>query len=318
MYPQNFTKSTQWLDEARGWKSTQGGFSAVAQVTTDANQMGGFFVRKLAGAATVGVQLHKMWPLLVTTSGVVSYSNRHYRTFLWLGLCVDVAVLAFLYSSRRVLQAHGAWELPQWACGVLVVEALVWLYYAATYNNNNTASTTNSAVALHGKTPNSLPSNIVARTVVLVGAWPVAMCLRDVFAPGRILSLTLRDDVYLEWTNAFYHSPPMGTLEWDDHAADAHLYAGDKFISQLCAVQLLCVFLYTLVGSCGGVRYGADGSGPRVAAGLYWQAATLAHVCIFLVLRVFASAAVSASWNVQWHIMAWGYETFVVGLFAFF
>lgn len=290
----------------------------MAPVSTDANDMGGFFMRKLAGAAGVGLQLCKMWPMVrsATASDTrLSFAKGHYRGFVWVGAVVDASVFVFLSCYRGILIENGAWDLPRVACVILLLETLLWTYYGLTGPRRAVPSF--AAVLPQGKTPGSLPSNIVARTVVVVSSFLVLTSVRDLIAPGCILSVWLRDDVYLEWTNAFFHSPPPGSQEWEDYSTQSSNFIGDKYIAQLAAVFLLGISLYKFVGSCGGVRWGSDGSGLAVSSILFWQGPALASLCVFCVLRVFANAAASASWNLQWHLMAWGYETFIVGLYGF-
>lgn len=59
-----FTGSTKWYKNNIGWKSTAGGFSAVEKITTDDNDIGGFFVRKMVGAVALGYHMQNLIPLL--------------------------------------------------------------------------------------------------------------------------------------------------------------------------------------------------------------------------------------------------------------
>ena len=66
---QEYTKSTKWFDDSKGWKSKQGGLSTILAVTTDANDMGGLFVRKLAGVAGMAYHITKILPIVFHSSG---------------------------------------------------------------------------------------------------------------------------------------------------------------------------------------------------------------------------------------------------------
>ena len=95
-----------------------------------------------------------------------------------------------------------------------------------------------------GKTPQSYVSNIVTRTVVIISSLMTILSLRDLFFPGMILEYIIpRDDIYLEWTNALYHSPPNDTPESIQYGLLSSLYIGDKFVSQLCALHILLLCL---------------------------------------------------------------------------
>ncbi|KAL7473296.1 hypothetical protein ACHAXS_013748, partial [Conticribra weissflogii] len=59
-----YTKSTQWFDDSRGWKSKQGGLSTILTITTDENNMGGLFIRKIAGVAALAYHTSKLWPIV--------------------------------------------------------------------------------------------------------------------------------------------------------------------------------------------------------------------------------------------------------------
>ena len=66
-----------------GWKSTQGGFSAIQHISTDLNNMGGFFVRKVAGGAGCVVQLHKIIPLVFLHEPNAQWLLGHYQHILY-------------------------------------------------------------------------------------------------------------------------------------------------------------------------------------------------------------------------------------------
>jgi hypothetical protein len=297
--------------DTKGWKDTQGGFSAVSQVTTDANNMGGFFVRKLAGAAAVGVHGTKLWPLLVHGTGM-EWQRGHFVPLLMTGALANLLLMAFYLLKWDDLRDAQATELPTIMLGVLALETMVLLYYAAT-----TRIVKGAAVALtQGKTEKSLPSNIATRTVLLVTTAVSIMAARDLFFPGTILPFWPRDDIYLEWTNALLHSPPPGSPEAQESGMEALLLVGDKFMGQLLALHLLLVCMFKYVASLG-LRLQADGRG-RYQAKLLWQGAALTNVLIVFALRLFTPAAMSASLDLRWHLMALAYETFILVMYGFF
>ena len=313
---QLYTKSTDWYDDGAGWKSTQGGFSAVSTVSTDENNMGGFFVRKAAGAAAMGFHLLKLWPFLYHTNGTV-WPLAHYTPLLWMGVLGNICLTAFTASAVPEWQYEQNDNLVHFAyllMAVLTTETIVLAYFAVTCKTVKH----NTAFALQdGKTPKSLPSNIVSRTVLLVSGAMAVLAARDLFAPGTILEFWPRDDVYLEWTNALRHSPPVGSPEYAAYGLDAPLYAGDKFMGQWLAVHLLVLSFVKIISACM-IRIGADGQRGVLQAKLIWQGAALANLAMMFVVRVFSSAALSASLDLRYHLMAIGYETFILGLYGFF
>jgi hypothetical protein len=225
----------------------QGGFSAIQQVTTDQNNMGGFFVRKLAGGAACAVQLHKILPLLYQETGA-QWTAGHFRPWLLAAMTGNVAFVAFILSYADDLTSAGAHQIPLAMAAVLAVETVVMLVYL--FNNLQSANRKPlPAVAMpDGKTPKSFVSNIVSRTTLIVTSLMTLIAARDLFFPGFILDFIPRDDIYLEWTNALLHSPPEGSPESVDQGLEAPLYIGDKFVSQLAAVNVLILCLYKFVG----------------------------------------------------------------------
>ena len=280
--------------------------------------MGGFFVRKCAGAAALGWALIKLWPLLVHTQGV-EWQLGHYRPLLWTGAVGNWTIAAFLLSYLPEWQAEsqpGEWNMTHWAfinLSVLLAESFALVYYAITCPSRK-----GPAHAMpEGKTPRSLPSNIVTRTSVLISGAMIILSARDLFFPGMIMEFWPRDDVYLEWTNALRHSPPPGSPEWHESGLDAPLFVGDKFISQYMAVYLLVVSIAKMVAALV-IRLGPDGRRGLYQAKMFWQGACLANCVLMFVLRVFTPAASSASWDLRYPLMAVGHETFMLGLYGFF
>lgn len=297
-----------------------GGFSAVSAVSTDANNMGGFFVRKGAGAFALGWQLIKLWPLLVHVPGSI-WQNGHYLPHLWTSVLGNLAISAFLSSylpqwyAERVPHQTSMVEWAFMMLSVLTLETIALIYFAIICPNVKSGGI--SRAFAEGKSPRSTPSNIVTRTVILVTGAMTVIAFRDLFMTGSIMEFWPRDDVYLEWTNALRHSPPQGSPEWHDGALNAPLYIGDKFISQYMAVHMLVVSLAKLVSALF-IRLGADGQRGQYQAKLLWQGTCIANAIFMVVIRLFTPAAASASWDLRYALMAVGYETFILGLYGYF
>lgn len=304
--PQTFTKSKDWFDTSKGWKSTQGGFSAIQQITTDKNNMGGFFVRKMAGAAAVAIHLQKMLPLLFHPLGA-QWVGGHFRPLLWTALVGNVSIVSFYALYMSDLAAAGAASLPKGFMALLTMETLAIMVYLFTSRKTQRGPAT---AMKEGKTPSSPVSRIVARTVLLVSSAMVLIAGRDLFFPGFIFEFFPRDDIYLEWTNSFIHSPPEGSPEAADQGLEAPLYIGDKFMSQYLALHLLLLCLYKYVSSF--IRLNADGSG-EIRAKMIWKGQAIGDALLLFVMRLFTSAAVTASLNLRWHVMCLAYETFILG-----
>lgn len=315
-----YTQSTDWYDDSAGWKSTQGGFSAIASVSTDANNMGGFFVRKAAGAVTLGWHLVKVWPLLYQTTAA-SWRQGHYTPWLWLSAFGNVSLAVFYgwfgfeWHQQQSEESHDLVRFALVHVTVLLLEAVVFLYFARTCRQAKPAAA--AAAFQDGQTPSSLPSKIVTRTVMLVSGAMAVMAARDLWATGSILEFWPRDDVYLEWTNALRHSPPVGSPEYAAHGWETPLYAGEKFIAQVFAVHWWVLCVVKLVAACA-IRVGADGHRGTIQTKLIWQGTALANVALLAVVRAFTPAAATASLDLRYHLMALGYETFILGLYGFF
>ncbi|EJK70132.1 hypothetical protein THAOC_08533, partial [Thalassiosira oceanica] len=56
---QQYTKSTDWFDDTKGWRSKQGGLSTISARDDRREQHGGLFVRKLSGGRGTGVPHHE-------------------------------------------------------------------------------------------------------------------------------------------------------------------------------------------------------------------------------------------------------------------
>jgi len=308
-----FTDSTSFYDDALGWKSTQGGLSAVMSVTTDANNMGGLFVRKMGGAAAAIVHLQKLLPLLFHPEGA-QWMAGHFHPLYWMAIVGNMAIAAFYACYMEDLVASKADELPKFIMGILGLECLVLFYNLLTGRRNRKRM---PAVAMpEGKTPESLTSRIVTRTVVCVSSMTVLIMLRDLLAPGFIFEYVPRDDIYLEWTGSFLHSPPDGSVESDEQGMEVALFVGDKFVSQFMALHMLILCAYKFLTAFG-IKYGSDGGG-QAKCKMIWKAQCIGNMSILFLLRLFSGAALSASLDLRWHLMMVGYEGFILGLYTWF
>ena len=307
----SFTKSKDWFDDSKGWKSTQGGFSAVQQISTDENNMGGFFVRKLAGAASLGVQLQKLVPFVFHPSAA-DWSKGHFKPLLGIAILANIAIILFYSVYLPDLLSAGAEMVAYGSIGLLSFESLFFSIYLLQRSQGKTI-----AIAMpEGKTPSSIPSRIVARTVLIISSFVSLVAARDLFFPGRVIEMIPRDDIYLEWTNAFLHSPPEGSPEAAEYGMESPLFVGDKFVSQWMALNLLLLCMYKLSTALF-IRFGNDGSG-MVKCKMIWVTQALANGTIVFIFRIFTPAAGTASLHFQWHLMALSYETFILFLYAYF
>jgi hypothetical protein len=293
--------------DAKGWKSTQGGFSAIQQYTTDKNNMGGFFVRKLAGAAAATVQAQKILPLLIHPTGA-QWVMGHFKPLLFTAVIGNMVLGAFYATYLEDLVAAGAGTMTYGILAVLAVETVVIMAYLLKAPRDKRGT----AIAMpEGKTPAAFTNRIVTRTLMMVSSVIATLAARDLFFPGFIFAFFPRDDIFLEWTNAFLHSPPEGSEEEVDQGLSAPLYVGDKFVSQLMAVNILVLCLYKFV-SAFMIRFGSDGSGA-IKCRMIWQVQFLGDAFITFIFRLFTPAAGSASLDFRWHLMCLAYETFILG-----
>mmetsp|Transcript_7806 Transcript_7806/g.8953 ORF Transcript_7806/g.8953 Transcript_7806/m.8953 type:complete len:391 (+) Transcript_7806:162-1334(+) len=306
-----FTKSLQWFDDSNGWRSTHGGLSTIKPVTTDENNMGGLFVRKLLGASAMGVHMHKLLPLLFYQTGS-QWTSGHFRPLLITAVIANIALATLYGFYLEDFISANADGLPKIFLALLFVETVIITYYILRMRINKRRP----AVAMpDGKTPSSVVSRILGRTVFTITGITVLVAGRDLFFPGFILKYFPRDDIYLEWTGVFLHSPPEGSEEAAKQGIDAVFYIGDKFMSQMLALNLLILALYKFV-SCFAIKYGSDGSGLQKTK-LIWTSSAIAEMLVFFIFRLFAQTARSASWDMRWHLMCLGYEALLLGLFAF-
>jgi hypothetical protein len=307
---QTFTNAQPFFNNAKGWKSQQGGLSSISQVTTDGNNMGGLFLRKVGGAASMAVQLQKLVPLLFHPLSS-QWRRGHFKPLFATAVLGNLALIAFygIYITEE-LAAMGADGLPKLFVGVLLFETVVMLGYLTT-----SSYTKGPAVALQdGKTPNSIVSRIVARTNFLVTGLIFVIAGRDLFLPGTILHFIPRDDIYLEWTGAFLHSPPEGSLEAEANGVDREFFVGEKYLSQFLALNMLIGCLYKFVGAFV-IRYRNDGGG-LIQTKMIWKSQAIGNAAILYLFRLFSPAAITASLDFRWHLMLLAYETLILGLYA--
>ncbi|KAL9189886.1 hypothetical protein ACHAXT_009561 [Thalassiosira profunda] len=340
--PQQYTKSTQWFDDSKGWKSKQGGLSTILAVTTDANDMGGLYVRKMAGVAGMAYHAAKLLPIVFQNTPQydamakngrwtgASWSAGHYDPLLALGMIGDVCVTLFYLARVDDLKNAGATGVVMALILASFVEALVLgLYLLNRRMKSKPAKVTKRTSAAGGgydpaEDPNSLPSRIVARTVLIVSSLMALVSLRDLLLPGTILSFIPRDDIYLEWTGAFLHSPPPDTVEADEQGLEAPLFAGDKFVSQLLGLYLSLCCLFKFMSAWGwskgnrsmGTVQSVDRSGV-VSSKMMWKAHALGDAMMLGMLRLFTPAAKTASLDLRWHLMLVAYEAFILFLYGF-
>eukprot|EP00536_Pseudo-nitzschia_multiseries_P012757 jgi/Psemu1/244827/estExt_Genewise1.C_5050009 len=306
-----YTNSIAFFNNDKGWKSQQGGLSSISQVTTDANNMGGLFVRKVGGAACLAVQLQKLIPLLFHPANA-QWKRGHFLPLYATALVSNLLLAAFyVYYIAEELAAVGADKLPSLFVAVLVFESIVILGYLLT-----SRYTKGPAVALHdGKTPTSVVSRIVTRTNFLVSGMIVIIAGRDLLFPGKILEFIPRDDIYLEWTGALLHSPPEGSPEAEAHGMERDFFVAEKFLSQFLALNMLIQCLYKFVASFI-IRYRNDGGG-YIQAKMIWKSQAVGNALVLYLFRLFSGAASSASLDLRWHLMMLAYETLVLGLYGF-
>jgi len=308
-----FTGSTKWYENNIGWKSTAGGFSAVEKITTDENNMGGFFVRKMAGAAALGYHMQKIIPLLFQRADT-HWGRGHFQPMLLTSVLGNLAIAYFYVSHFEDFKSSGANDMGVRIVSILIVEAVVIMaFIIASLLRSRPTLKAKSFPA--GKGPKSIVSKIITRTFCLVTGVITFIAVRDFFFPGQELPFPPYDDIYLEWTGAFIHSPPPNTVEEAEHGLEAPLHIGDKFMSRLMALFFLVNSFQKFV-SAFLIRVGKDNSGEKKCK-VFWQCQAVTDGLLLFTMRVFASAALSASLDFRWHAMCLGYETFLLGLVAF-
>jgi hypothetical protein len=385
------TKSQKWYhddDTSKAyWKSSRGGLGAIRPYTSDDNDMGGLFVRKMAGVAALGYHTSKLWPIVFQSAPVPSFVADggkgimkmkgaswyigHYDPILTLGILGNSCIAAFYMVRLDELRNAGAEPLVAILVMASLIEALVFGAYLmsrrmssrkkktkkivdkppqskqqqqqqskrqaqkkkGSKDKDASSSTSTSLPATTTEynpqeDPNSIPSRIALRTVLIVSSTISLISIRDLFFPCTILSFIPRDDIYLEWTGAFFHSPPPDTVEADEYGLESPLYAGDKFMSQLLGMYLVlgCVWKFASVcaWSKGDRSMESSTSPPNVdrhgvvSSKLIWRAQAFGNLLLLFMLRMFAPAAKSASLDLRWHLMTVAYEMIILGLYGFF
>uniref|UniRef100_A0A6U3QH34 Uncharacterized protein n=1 Tax=Ditylum brightwellii TaxID=49249 RepID=A0A6U3QH34_9STRA len=308
-----FTKSTSFFDDRNGFKSSAGGLSTIKTATTDENNMGGLFVRKVGGAAAIAVHSQKLIPLLFQP-GDAYWKMGHFNPMLYTAILGNMAIATFYIFYLDDLKAAGAGKLSMTIVTLLMFEAAVMLSYVLTAKQKVFVPAKSSSIG--SKSPSSVTNRIVSRTVAIVSSAIGIIACRDLFFPGQILSPIPRDDIYLEWTGAFFHSPPADEPESEEYELEAPLFIGDKFVSQYLGLNMLimCLFKFT---SAFMIKYGRDRSGPTKCK-IIWRAQALGQGLVLFLFRLFTPAAKSASLDLRWHLMMLAYEAFILGLYGYF
>lgn len=309
-----YTGSMKWYDDSRGWKSSMGGLSAVRGVSTDDNDMGGFFVRKMTGAVGLAYALQKLLPLLVQDSKS-DWKRGHYTPLL-LSCAVGNGFLAGYYISHwNDLKGSGAEQMALAIVVALLVEFVVFMGYCLRVTLQKPPPAMAKSYPA-GKGPTSIVHRIVARTIAIVTGCALLIAGRDFFFTGHVLPFPPGDEMYLEWTGTFFHSPPPGSEEAMEYGMEAPLHSGDKFLARLMALYFLVIGAQKVFSSFG-VRLGKDRSGEIVCK-TFWKSQTFGNVILLFTLRLFAEPSTSASVDLRWHLMCIGYETFILGLYAYY
>lgn len=380
------TKSQKWYhddDSSKAyWKSSRGGLASIRPYTSDDNDMGGLFVRKVGGVAALGYHSTKLWSIVFQSAPVpsfvdgkmkmkgASWSIGHYDPILTLGILGNICIALFYMMRLEELRTAGTEQLVAILVMASLVEALVFGAYLISRRmrmkktnrvgkqvvkqqqqqqqhkslqkqqkhksqkrkgskDKGASSVPPPAVEEYNsqEDPNSIPSRIALRTVLIVSSAISLISIRDLFFPGSILAFIPRDDIYLEWTGAFFHSPPPDTVESDEYGLESPLYAGDKFASQLMGLYLVlgCFLKFASVFGWSKGNRDMESSSPdnvdrhgMVSSKMIWKAQSIGDMLLLFMLRLFAPAAKSASLDLRWHLMTVAYEMIILGLYGFF
>lgn len=283
----------------------------MQSVTTDANKMGDLFVRKLAGVAALGFYTQKLYPFVFHPNNT-EWGKGHFFPLLKSSIVANLLVIAFFSFYFEDLKGANASRMSSCIVFALSFESIIMLYYILLATNVSKIKGIEKEVYLK-KGKNEITSRIVMRTVVIVSGVVTMIAGRDLFIPGHILSIIPRDDIYLEWTGAFIHSPPLGSLEEEEYALESALHIGDKFSSQLAALYILILCLYKFTSAVF-IRYGVEGKG-EIQCKMIWRVQSVTGFLIVAIFRLFTSAALSASLDLRWHLMCLAYEAFILGKF---
>jgi len=311
----HFTKSKRWFESSRGWKSQAGGLSSIKSYTTDDNDMGGLFIRKWCGAAALIVHSQKLIPVLFHPTGA-NWRAGHFNPVLLIAVLGNLCVASFYYSYMPELASAGTDGLSLVIIAVSTFEACVMFLYFLSARRLSLKQRGPFSALPPGKTPTSITNRIIMRTVSIVSTAMVLIAGRDLFFPGFIFKFIPRDDIYLEWTGAFIHSPPVGSPEIDDNAMLSPLHVGDKFVSQLAALYLLLSCGYKFATAYF-IRWGQNNSG-EIKCRIIWKVQWMGDGLLVFVLRLFAAACKSASLDIRWHLMCIAYEGLILALYSIF
>ena len=275
--------------------------------------MGDLFVRKLGGAANLGIQTQKLIPLLSHSSDTL-WGKGHYIPLLLSSVVGNIALIGFYLFYFQDFTDANVISFPRTVILIMTIESVVMLYYVY---GGNYVRVKSSIISKNGKnkqkSPNAITNRIVMRTVSLVSGIVTLIAGRDLFFPGQILPIP-HDDIYLEWTGALIHSPPTGSPEESEYSMEAPLHIGDKFSSQLTALYMLVLCMYKFTTALF-VKFGEDGSG-EIKCKMIWKGQAIAGCLIVFIFRMFAAASLSASLDLRWHLMCLAYETFILGEFV--
>ena len=307
---QEFIKSDQFFDLSEGgyFKSKAGGLSAISSATTDKNNMGGLFVRKMCGAAGLIVHSQKLVAVLFQSNNN-HWHLGHFNPMFYVASFGDLAVALFLLTKMDDLRSAKVEEGTLLTVLVLVFEALV--IFAYTLSNTRKLQVPKPRFHIPGKKPNTVVSRILMRTIAIVTGLITIIAGRDLFYPGTIIGLIPRDDIYLEWTGALIHSPSADTVEEYENSLQSSFFIGDKFVSQLGSLYLLITCFYKFATAFF-IRVGKDKSG-ELKCKIIWRVQALGDVFILFIMRLFSSASLTASLDLRWHLMCIAYETFMLG-----
>lgn len=260
----------------------------------------------------MATQLQKLIPMLFQPDEA-HWELGHFHALLYSAVISNLVLIVFLVFKQVDLSEELIKVVQKLLIPALLLEIMVYLYY--TISSRTIKSFNRKNVSQAWKTPSSITNRVVMRAVCIVSGVIALIAGRDLFYPGTILSRIPRDDIYLEWTGALIHSPPIGSVEEKEFDVEKLLYIGDKFISQLCALFLLINCWYKFCTAFF-IRYGHGGSG-EVTCRLFWRIQTIGDALLLFIMRLFAPAALSASLDLRWHLMMVGFEMFVLGVYAF-
>mmetsp|Transcript_11375 Transcript_11375/g.22530 ORF Transcript_11375/g.22530 Transcript_11375/m.22530 type:complete len:399 (+) Transcript_11375:76-1272(+) len=310
---QKFINSEVFYDDSKGWKSQKGGISIIQGYTTDANNMGGLLLRKVSGVAALAVHSHKLAPVLFQPDDL-HWGYGHFDGIYFASVISNLAIFVLYHNYYDDMKSADADGIANLVLILLLTEAMI-LFIALLSRKISNISNKVKMINTSGKPSNAIVARIVGRTVAIVSSAICLIAIRDLFFPGQVISRIPRDDVYLEWTGAFIHSPPIDSPEYEENYLEAPLFVGDKFVSQLCALHLIlsCLMKFTTAFF---IKVGKDGSGKKKCK-YFWKIQAITGLLLLFIFRLFAGAATSASLDLRWHLMLIGYEAGMFCLYGF-